>query len=312
MMPAVLAAWDVRVRREMSRFDHLIADTAARGSVLRAPASEAEISTAERRLGVRFPESYRAFLALSNGADASTIGVVTEENLPNWPHGFVAAAEIHPVREVLPDLIETWTDGEEFTDANLDRTPASGTALDVKCFSRIADALLIAGWKDANHDVIVPGLGDNEWEFWSVQWGGAVAYRSFGDFLIHELNRPDDRPRPELANVYAAGVAAGQTALLTPLSEIGDPRARELARAIVTDETAEEHVKRGAVFTLQQIADPRDIQLLHEAFRTAIDWRYAGSLSWALGTAFGDWSLVPVLAKSQAHAQATSSRHVEE
>jgi cell wall assembly regulator SMI1 len=38
------------------------------GTVLRAGASEAEIAALEARLGVQLPPSYRAFLAISNGA----------------------------------------------------------------------------------------------------------------------------------------------------------------------------------------------------------------------------------------------------
>jgi cell wall assembly regulator SMI1 len=55
---------------------------------LQPPASEAEIAALEARLGTNLPPSYRAFLAISNGADAFPIwGKVSQESVLSTPTG---------------------------------------------------------------------------------------------------------------------------------------------------------------------------------------------------------------------------------
>src|SRR5438445_461462 len=70
-MKTLAQRFDERVRLDVTGSDVLIAPAQARGSVLRAPASEEDIERVEERLEVRFPPSYRAFLLVSNGAYAS-------------------------------------------------------------------------------------------------------------------------------------------------------------------------------------------------------------------------------------------------
>lgn len=73
-VPQLTRLWDQRLRRDASRFDRLAPEAIERGTLLRGPASEPDIDAAERRLGVRLPPTYRAFLLCSNGAYASSLG----------------------------------------------------------------------------------------------------------------------------------------------------------------------------------------------------------------------------------------------
>lgn len=65
-MSALAARWSELLIAGLSEGELLTA--AAQGSLLRLPATEAEIHEAEARLGCALPPSYREFLLVSNGA----------------------------------------------------------------------------------------------------------------------------------------------------------------------------------------------------------------------------------------------------
>lgn len=163
-------------------------DEAARsGSLLRPPATEADVAAAEQRLGTRFPPSYRAFLLLSDGAYGDTAGPVTG-NPPDAPLGFLPAAELRWYRDVDPDAVELWVrTQEEIDEANggPDLTPPTEYD-EVRDHRPIRDALLIARGFDANCSLLVP-VGepgpDEEWEVWDHYKEGASRWSSFHAFV---------------------------------------------------------------------------------------------------------------------------------
>lgn len=109
-MRPLVAAFDERVRRDMSRFDRLREPAHARGSVLREPASEEDIAGAEARLGVGLPPSYRSFLLISNGAYASALGAEVQYPafLRDWRHGLLRVADIDRTVNADPVGVEVW------------------------------------------------------------------------------------------------------------------------------------------------------------------------------------------------------------
>lgn len=122
-----------------------------------APATEEQIAAAERRLGVRLPPSYRAFLKVSNGW--------------HYPNRFVArlagTEEIGFTKDVDPNLINAW---KEYTD---------------EPETHLAETLLInvpSNYDDAASFMLNPAtVGDGEMEAWFFSsWSpGADAHRSF-------------------------------------------------------------------------------------------------------------------------------------
>jgi hypothetical protein len=283
-MEPVIRAWDARVRRDLSRFARLVPEAAARGSVLRDGASDAALDALEQRLGRRLPPSYRAFLALSDGADASGIGAV--DAATNARHGFLPAGEVAPLAEVYPLLIEVWT--------AVPAAPGPGSLADqgaeVRNFAPIRDAVVISGWADALVDLLVPRPGREEWLFWAMSKEGATRYPSFGDFLMFQVNRPDDRPRADLADVYVAGVRSGRLHMLAQLAEIADPRAGELACRALVDPAVPEGVRHHAVMALKRLDDPAHTECLQRAFAAASDASLRSMIVWALH-ARGDHTL---------------------
>ena len=266
-MRAIVNQWDARVRRDVSRFVPLVEDTATRGSVLRDPAAEWEVASAEQCLGLRFPPSYRAFLLLSNGARASSLGA---ETVNNPEHGFLPVGQVRPVVDADPFLAELWTTPPELNDPARRRAPAEGRPVEVAYFKPLLDGLLIAQHPFAPfRDVLVPDSTRNEWELWAFHKEGASAYDSFVDLLREEIGQPDRRPKAELADGYVADVRAGQLHRLDDLAEIDDPRAGDLACEVLNDKTLDEFTRRSAASTLGRLADPRHRPCLRKAYAEA-------------------------------------------
>jgi hypothetical protein len=228
----LLAHWDERVRGEVSRFDRLAPEVAERRSVLREPATEEQVRAAEARLGLRLPDSYRAFLLVSNGAHASTLGAESGSAL----HGFLPVGEIASAAEADSFYVDIWTDDEVMLNPENDDPPPPGKGVDVGYFAPIRDALLISRPHEAFRDMLVPRAGEAEWELWACAKEGSIAYRSFADFLLAELDKPRFGPEPTLADEYVAQVRAGDRWKLKALAELDDPRTGELAIEILEQE----------------------------------------------------------------------------
>jgi hypothetical protein len=90
----------------------------ATGSLLRPGASEEEIAGLEERLGVALPPSYRAFLAISNGAWAQPgWGITVREEPSEDPErelGFLDVSRVGWFRDRERSYLETWSYSDEF------------------------------------------------------------------------------------------------------------------------------------------------------------------------------------------------------
>lgn len=266
--------WDERLRRDMSRFDMPAPEIAARRSVLRDPATEADIQGAETRLGVTFPPAYRTFLLCSDGAHASSLGPELQLHGDTLRNGLLPVEEIDRL-DATEDgrfMIDLWTGpgvGDVLMDPERDRPPIGDKPADVHYYAPLRHALLISRPWDAFKDLLVPRAGCVEWEFWTFAKEGAVAYRSFAAFLRHQLSRPDRRPNPELADLYAAEVRDGNRMRLDDLAEIGDPRVAPLAFAHMLDPTITEAYKVNWPQPLGNIADPGFVDDLRRVYAKA-------------------------------------------
>ena len=132
------------------------------------PASEEQIATAEKRLGVRLPPSYRAFLKVSNGW--------------HYPNPFVARVagteEIGFLRDIQPELIAAWSEG-----GNLSDLPEKD----------LPHTLLInvpSQYDDGSNYMLNPVVvRDGEMEAWSFSdWNpGAAPQPSFWHLMASEV-----------------------------------------------------------------------------------------------------------------------------
>ena len=74
-------------------------------------ASEEAITAAERRLGIDFPPSYRAFLLIANGADAGGLGADSVQRLVRTdPNGLLRVEDVLSLADVAPELVPMWSD----------------------------------------------------------------------------------------------------------------------------------------------------------------------------------------------------------
>ena len=140
--------------------------------------------------------------------------------------------------EVDAGKVELWTGEPDLNDPAKDEAPVGIKGVDVSYFKPMRHALLISRPHENDRDALVPRLGEQEWEFWSFHHSGAVAYRSFADWLLAVLKRPDTRPKAAQAEEYVAGVREGNLYMILSLAEIGDPRAGDIACEVLDDEQA--------------------------------------------------------------------------
>jgi hypothetical protein len=239
-----LKAWDRRVRAVLLPGLELAEEPRSRGSVLREPASEAQIAAAEARLGTRLPESYRRFLAISNGAFASSIGAATTRDPDS---GFLPVERVQWAALADPFLVDLWSGVTDDPDW-VDEPPTPGAEpVEVDSFAALEDALIISGQVDSFVDMLVPIDGGEEWQFWTFFREGPWAHRSFADWLRWELNQPVPDPlSPEEIAVLIARVREGEVHLLYELERTQDPRLLDLAIDVLDDE----HIFAGLVTRL--------------------------------------------------------------
>jgi hypothetical protein len=278
--------WDQRVRREVSRFERVVPEIEERGTVLREPASEEQVAAAEKRLGVRLPPSYRAFLLISNGAHASPLGA--EKTHAGGPsrHGFLPVGDVAPAAEADAFTVELWTGLEALNEPKHDRRPTGREPVNVGYFQPLKRGLLVSRPLEVWRSVLVPRDGVEEWELWDMAKEETGAYRSFADFLWYQVHRPEWMPVPERADEYAAAVRLGRLGDLDRLAEIGDPRAGPLAAEWLESEQFEyEWERMTPAMVLSKLGDPAHIPALLRAYERATIGNYRITLMAALEAA---------------------------
>lgn len=292
---ALVRRWDERVRADVSRFSHLAPQAARRRSVLHEAAREADVVAAEQRLGVRFPPSYRAFLLISNGADASSIGAESSRQNDVPRHGFLPVQMVGWARDADPHLVQLWTSFETLNTGPDSRGESEPWA--VTNYQRLSDGLLISRPFDVWRDVLVPRPGEAEWEFWVFVKEGAYAHSSFARALEAALERQSPLPDPKLVDIYLAEAELGELRALEPLAELGHPRTGELARERLRDAALDEMSRRTAVHVLSLLADPEFLPDLRAAYAEAKDPSFRIALLVALKTC-GDPALRELLERA--------------
>jgi hypothetical protein len=266
--------WDERVLREVSRFDTLVPEIVERGTVLRDPATEEQVAQAEKRLGIRLPTSYRAFLLVSNGAHASSLGAERIYGGRADRHGLVPVENVAYAAEADADTVEMWTriereDEEALGVKRSDDPPASRHWREATRFARLQDGLLLSRPSETNRLVLVPRPGVDEWELWGMHHSGASVALSFGDYLWLRVHGEKSWSEPERAEEYVKDVRAGRLQALDSLAEIGDPRAGELAARVLVEEWGGERSRFWAAVVLRKLADPAHIPALRHAYKRA-------------------------------------------
>lgn len=138
------------------------------------PATEAEIAAAEKRLGVRLPPSYRAFLKVSNGW--------------HFPNSFVVklagTSEIGWARDVAPQLVSGWRQGAEYGAQQYGKLPSAAE-------DDLPDTLMINApdeMDDGASFMLNPKIksGDEMQAWFFSSWNpGADAHPSFWHLMVH-------------------------------------------------------------------------------------------------------------------------------
>jgi len=141
-------------------------------------AAEAEITSAEHRLGVRLPPSYRAFLAEANGF----------AHIGPFIYRLYSAAEIDWFRVRNRDWIETYQTGDDIS-------PEEHRADPENCVrfrsAYLSSCLQISEEGDSAVVLLNPEVlnDEGEWETWFfANWNpGATRYPSFLTYVESEL-----------------------------------------------------------------------------------------------------------------------------
>ena len=166
-----LAIADPQIRPELTE------EQVAKRWLGELPATESQIAQAEKRLGVRLPPSYRAFLKVSNGW--------------NYPNSFVvrlaSTEQIGWTRQVTPDMVEGFEKGKE-----LARQQFGSVSLEPD--DDLSDTLMISvpdEKDDAAFFMLNPRkIAENEMQAWFFShWNpGATEYPSFWHLMVGERN----------------------------------------------------------------------------------------------------------------------------
>jgi hypothetical protein len=272
IMRPLVHRFDDRVRGDMSRFDRLREPAHSRGTVLREPATEAGIIEAEQRLGVKLPPSYRAFLLVTDGAYASSLGAETQQRGENqWRHGLLRVSDVGLTVNADPIGVRIWCDeGGELVNPGEAIRPTAQEPQSVADYKPYREGLVITHIHNGTDRLaLVPRPGREEWELWDFHHVGATAHASFGDFLRWFTTRPDRRPKPEDADALVEEYVSGRRYTLNDLAELGDPRAEEFARRSV--ETGRPQLV--AIQLLGKLGNQANIPLLLDLY-----WKSLGAV----------------------------------
>ena len=143
-------------------------------------ASEAEITSAELRLGVQLPPSYRAFLTLSNGFD----------NVSPFIFRLYSAAEIEWFRVRNQGWIDAYQTGDDFSPEEHLANPEDSVRFRS---AYLSSCLQISDEGDSAVVLLNPEVvnEEGEWETWFfANWSpGATRYPSFRSYVDSELDR---------------------------------------------------------------------------------------------------------------------------
>ncbi len=165
---------DERLRALWVRFDHWFAENADTALALRGPATEEAIRAAEDIMGLRFPEDFRASLAIHDGQDPG-YGV-------EWPPG---GGRLAP----LDAIVKQWQDEQDWVEPNDPGLNSLDLEDRLRTVLRDPRRIPIAGnlyWDQDNMYLdLVPGPKGTEGQVLQLvsECDFQICGRSFEDFL---------------------------------------------------------------------------------------------------------------------------------
>jgi len=311
-MRVVVREWDVALREALPRYARLVPEAEARGSVLRPGATESQIAATEDRLGVALPPSYRAFLAVSDGADAGVFGADRVERWYGEHRGALFGTEtLRRSDEWVDWLVRMWL--ENFRDfADRQESPAEAAPTQVMDFEPGLHAVALTEPQQDATLALVPFEG--EWQVWWFVHDQVTAYLSFAEFLRDRTRRARERvaereallrepPKDGVSLSYARAlaetgdsraveaacevIAEGHDTALVELVKLGDPRAIPTLRAVYTEAGAtgrKTQLSAGqrrtmAVWALQSCGDPWIVKELERVLQAEPDNEWAAKLA---------------------------------
>lgn len=168
-----------RAQLEDSRIAETVREGKASAGWLGEPgATEAEITAAERRLGIRLPPSYRAFLKETNGFD----------HIGHFIYRLYSTAEIDWFRVRNQDWIEAYQIGDDISPEEHLANPEDSVRFRA---AYLSSCLQISEEGDSAVVLLNPEVvnGEGEWEAWFfANWRpGATRYPSFRAYVESEL-----------------------------------------------------------------------------------------------------------------------------
>ena len=187
----------------IDRWDRLVKATSddPPETFLKPPATEAEIAALEAKIGTPLPPTYRAFLAISNGADAfPKWGAVSRDSVLTTPTGLRDVATVDWIRNGDRSMVAIWTAPDmvwwdvdpddhpfftrlvperEYLLPEIGEVPEGGGEKGGHLRNVLEVSSCIDGYVTYLNPLVVDA--DGEWEAWDfgTKTLGAVRYRSF-------------------------------------------------------------------------------------------------------------------------------------
>jgi hypothetical protein len=261
-MSRVVQDWDRALREALPAYARLVPEAEGRGSVLRQGATESQITAAEQRLGRRLPPSYRAFLAISDGADAGVFGA---DRVERWygenRNALLGAEAVRPSNKGVDWLVRMWL--ENFRDfADRQELPSEGMPTQVMDFEPGLQAVALNEPQQDATLALVPFEG--EWQVWWFVHEEVTAYLSFAEFLLDRTRRAGELVAEREARLREApGDGVALVLYARALAETGDSRAVETACQAIAEGYD------SAIVELVKLGDPRAIPTLREVYADA-------------------------------------------
>lgn len=131
-----------------------------------SPALLNDIVALEDKLQITLPADYKEFLSITDGFSTPN---------ENIEPSFVSAAKVGYLKDIDPELIETWIGNDELLDVGI----------------KLARSIVVGGIGEEQYFLLVPPLyGYEDWEYWKfATWiPGEDPYEGMEHYFINALD----------------------------------------------------------------------------------------------------------------------------